>query len=330
MSLNNRQYEAIMREYDKKQLANKHALDLRISEVYSCIPEIELLDRELTDNSVNMILKSISSSASLKDEMEETNRRILDKKAQLLVSHGFPSDYLEMHYSCPLCKDTGYIGSEKCSCFRSALTKLLYSDSNIKNAIVSENFDTFRFDFYSPSSEKSPNGKSPLANIQEVVKGARDYVTRFDECGGNLLIYGDTGVGKTFLCNCIARELMNTGHSVVYQTAYELFDLLAKHKFSGDESKMSDEQYACLFDCDLLIIDDLGAELPNAFTTSELYRIINEKILKHKSVIISTNLSLDLIRDIYSERVLSRIVKDYKLVRIFGEDIRFKKKIQEG
>lgn len=328
MSLNNRQFDAIMRSYDKKQLANKHALDLRISEVYSSIPEMAALDRQLADNSVTFAIRSLSDPSASLEGLESSNQQIIDKKAKLLAQNGYPSDYLQIQYSCPLCQDTGFVENRKCSCFTKALTEMLYNDSNIKNAITSQNFDTFRFDYYSP--EPNANGVSPLSNIKEAVQTAKEFVNKFDRVQQNLLIFGNTGVGKTFLCNCIARDLMDYGHSVVYQTAYELFDTLAKHKFSGDEDDMSDEKYACIFDCDLLIIDDLGAELPNSFTTSELYRIINERLLRRKAVIISTNLSLDLIRDIYSERILSRIVKDYTLVRIFGEDIRFKKKIQEG
>ena len=322
MSLNNRQYEAIMREYDQKQLANKHALDLRKSEVYSCIPEIEALDRQLADNSISFGINAILNPSAASGNLEAENSIIIEKKARLLKEHGYPSDYLQLHYSCPLCKDTGYTDGQKCSCFTKALTALLYTDSNIKNALQDQNFDTFCFDFY--SSKTDSNGVSPLSNIKKSVETVKKFIDTFDTNRGNLLIYGNTGVGKTFLCNCIARELINSGHSVIYQTAYELFDLLGKHKFSDDDD-MADEKYACIFDCDLLIIDDLGAELSNSFTTSELYRIINERILRHKSVIISTNLSLDLIRDIYSERILSRIIKDYTLVRIFGEDIRFKK-----
>ena len=135
--------------------------------------------------------------------------------------------------------------------------------------------------------------------------------------------YGNTGVGKTFLSNCVAKDLLDSGHSVIYFTAFQLFDILSKGVFEKDSDAIAAHQN--IFDCDLLIIDDLGTELSNSFTTSQLFLCVNERILRHRSTIISTNLNLAQVADIYSERTLSRISDSYTIIKLFGDDIRIKK-----
>ena len=148
---------------------------------------------------------------------------------------------------------------------------------------------------------------------------------QFDSTFANLYFFGDTGIGKTFLSNCIAKELLDSGHSVIYFTAFQLFDILSKGVFEKDADAIATHQN--IFDCDLLIIDDLGTELSNSFTSSQLFLCLNERILRQKSTIISTNLNMNQVADIYSERVLSRITNNYTIIKLFGEDIRNKKRI---
>ena len=154
---------------------------------------------------------------------------------------------------------------------------------------------------------------------------AKDFVNSFGESSRNLFLYGDTGVGKTFLSNCIAKELINRSFSVLYLSAFELFDPLAKSKFDKDEDAAEMNEH--IFDCDLLIIDDLGTELPNSFTVSQLFLCINERLVRRKSTIISTNLSLESLVETYSERTFSRITSNYTILKLTGDDIRIKKKL---
>ena len=168
-------------------------------------------------------------------------------------------------------------------------------------------------------------GRSSLANIKNAYCIAQEFVTSFADEFRNLFLYGDTGVGKTFLSNCIAKELIDRSFSVIYLTSFELFDTLAKSKF--EKEKAAESMCEHIFDCDLLIIDDLGTELANSFTISQLFLCLNERLLRRKSTIISTNLSLESLVDIYSERTFSRITSNYTMLKLTGDDIRIKKKL---
>ena len=162
--------------------------------------------------------------------------------------------------------------------------------------------------------------------MKKVVRECLSFIKNFNDSSSNLLIYGNPGVGKTFLTNCIARELLNTAHTVLYLTAFQLFSILEKNTFEkSKEDYETSEQFNGIMNCDLLIIDDLGTELNSGFVSSQLYLIINERYLSRKSTIISTNLSLDDMKRLYNERVFSRITSNYKLLKIVGDDIRLKK-----
>ena len=206
---------------------------------------------------------------------------------------------------------------------------MVYRDSNIKNIISNENFDTFSFDWYDSTNIDASLKISSLDNMKRVVSHCHNFVDNFDNEFNNILFFGNTGVGKTFLANCIAKELLDSSHSVIYLTAIELFKIFEKQDFnkSDDGNGLIDSNY--ILDCDLLIIDDLGTEFGNSYTNSKLFYCISERILRQKSVVISTNLSLNDIRDIYSERIFSRITNSYMLLKLFGADIRLLKKSQQ-
>lgn len=329
MALKNDQYNRIIREYDSRRLKSKHDLDRRITIAYDLIPELKELQEEMV-----MVSAECGRMAVRGDDtgLKELNRKISELKAgqqKLLLSNGLPADFLEMHYQCEHCKDTGYIGNEKCNCFKQAIADMMYSDSNIKSILEHENFDNFSYEYYSDDYIDEALGLSPLSNIQKVVALCRSFILNFNSTHSNLLFLGNTGVGKTFLANCIAKELLDRGRTVIYLTAFRLFDILEKHKFGKTEDNANDiaNQYDYILDCDLLIIDDLGTELNNSFTNSQLYLIINERLLRQKSTIISTNLSLTNINSIYGERIFSRIVSSYTVQRIIGEDIRLHKAV---
>jgi len=325
MSLKNFQYNKILREYDNKQLKNKHDLNVRMGEVYDIIPELKEIDDEVVTCSIQTARILLMGNDKALSDLKKITDAASGKRTDLLVQHGYPEDYLQPSYHCPDCKDTGYIGNNKCHCFKQAIVDIVYSQSNIKTAIASENFSTFSYDYYSEDFVESSTRLTPRENIRKIVEVCQNYINNFDDYH-NLLLYGNTGVGKTFLANCIAKELLDNAHTVIYLTAFQFFDILEKNKFSkGEDSFEFQNQFDYILDCDLLIVDDLGTELNNSFVTAQLYLCINERYLRRKSTIISTNLSLDNINTNYSERVFSRIASNYTLLKIVGEDIRLKK-----
>lgn len=326
MALKNFQYNKILREYDNKQLQNKHDLVVRTEEVYKAIPGLKEIDDEVVSCSIHSAKLLLMGNDTALSDLKVITDAASGKRASLLVRHGYPEDYLQPRFHCPDCKDTGYIVYEKCHCFKQAIVDIVYSQSNIKTAIVRENFNSFSYDYYSDDIVETSTRLTPRQNIKRVVEVCNQYIDSFDKEFQNLLLYGNTGVGKTFIANCIAKELLDRSHTVIYLTAFQFFDILEKNKFSkGEESFESQNQFDYILDCDLLIVDDLGTELNNTFVTAQLYLCINERYLRRKSTIISTNLSLDNINTSYSERVFSRIASNYILLKIIGEDIRLKK-----
>ena len=209
---------------------------------------------------------------------------------------------------------------------KQAAIDLVYTQSNLQGILEKENFDTFSYDYYADDIYDNTQLSSLEAARNAVVQCHR-FVDTFDDTFENLLLFGDTGVGKTFLSNCVAKELLDTGHSVIYFSAHHLFELLAQKTFTREPQAA--ESYRNIFDCDLLIIDDLGTELTNTFTTSQFFVCLNERIRKQKSTLISTNLELFDIASIYSERIFSRISNSFIILHLFGNDIRLCKKLTE-
>ena len=327
MALSNSQYDEIIRGYEQRQLHNRRLTEKRQQEIYKKEPRIQEIDLIIAENSVNKAKLLLDGDKYALDQLKQELASYRREKARLLASCGYPDNYLEPVYTCPDCKDTGYtsyIGGVKCHCFKQAIINVVYSQSNIRSILERENFGTFFYDYYSDTTINPATGLSSLATIKNAVRECQNFVTDFDNKPKNLFFYGDTGVGKTFLSNCVAKELLDKGYSVIYFTAFQLFDILSKGVFEKDADAIAANQN--IFDCDLLIIDDLGTELSNSFTSSQLFLCINERILRQKSTIISTNLNMNQMVDLYSERTLSRISSNYTIMKLFGDDIRIKKR----
>ncbi len=326
MSLTNTQYAAVMRMYDDIHTHNAAIQNERYKEVTSLCPQYQTIEDEIISLSMQEAAKRIGndSSDTNTDEFNERLQSLIKQKAVLLASIGKPSDYLDNIYTCKKCQDTGYINGTRCSCFKKKAIDLIYHDSNLKNITANENFSTFSFDLYDKTTIDSATGLTPYNNIHKVFDVCQSFVKTFDTNFSNLLLLGETGVGKTFLSNCIAKKLLDSYHSVIYLTAIELFKCFENSDFSkGEDVEYQDVSY--FIDCDLLIIDDLGTESYNSYTISKLFYVINERILRRKSVIISTNLSMPQLENTYSERIFSRLISAYTILRLFCEDIRVQK-----
>jgi DNA replication protein DnaC len=328
MSLNNDQYNLILREYDKRRLRVRHELEERTKRAEELIPALKDINDRMASASVNYARLSLSKETVDFDELKILNHALALEKEKLLEEHNLPKDYLKPHYYCPLCQDTGFAGGKKCRCFQQAVVDLLYSQSFLQKRLLEENFSTFRYDFYPDTPDpEEPDMPTPYQNIRTAVSVCRTFIRQFPSSHENMLILGKTGVGKTFLSNCIAKELLACGNTVIYLSAPQLFDMIEKYKFnkSADAPEVAETKIQYIFDCDLLIIDDLGTEFNNSFISSQLYYCINERFLRQKSTLISTNFSLKEIRDNYSDRIYSRLFNDYISIKIYGQDIRIRK-----
>lgn len=330
MPLTQFQYDEIEREYNRKQLNAQRELASRTDEIYKKFPRIRDINNEISSISVKeakRILFNGQEGINAPDYRRTLNL-LINEKSAILNENGYGDNYLNIHYECEKCRDTGYLeDNQKCICRRQAEIKLLYSQSNIENILSIENFKNFNFNYFDSKKVDADMGKTPLQNIKEVYNVCMQFIKDFDSDYSNLYIYGNTGVGKTYISNCIAKELMDTSHSVIYLSAINLFNILADKDFNRTQSNENSYLAHHLTDCDLLIIDDLGTELSNSFTVSALFQCLNERIISRKPVIISTNLSLHELQKHYSERILSRIVDNYRLLKIIGNDIRISRDI---
>ena len=324
MSLNNSQYNAIMRIYNQRQFQDKYEQDQRREEVYQKVAQIRQIEDEISSQAVRCARKLLDGDTNAKEELKQHIEDLREQKEVLLSAFGFPADYMEMHYVCPECQDTGYVDGKKCRCFKKEEIRLLYSQSNIEEVLLRENFDSFSYEYYD-DRVVIPEIQMTVADyMRQVHTWCKEYVENFEKKGGNLIFTGSTGVGKTFLTNCIAKALIDQYQSVIYLSSNDLFDVFSKNKFHYDTEEEMKDMYQYILDCDLLIIDDLGTELNNTFVSSQLFYCINERLLRKKSTIISTNLSMTMLRDTYSDRISSRIISQYSIIPLYGDDIRTK------
>lgn len=326
MALSNAQYEELKRTYDQTQLKNQRIREKRLQEAYKKIPRLQEIEAEIASSSVSKARLLLDGDLSALNDLKSSLASLREEKARLIANSGYPSDYFDPIYDCADCKDTGYLsdGQTRCHCFKQAIINTIYSQSNIQSIIQTENFDAFSLDYYSPTDFNKATQKSSRETAKYAYERCRYFVDNFDSKPRNLFLYGNTGVGKTFLSNCIAKEILDKGYSVIYFTAFELFDIFSHGVFDKDEEAIA--AHRNIFDCDLLIIDDLGTENSNSFTSSQLFLCVSERILRQKSTIISTNLNLGQIRDVFSERTSSRITSNYDIVVLYGDDIRIQKR----
>lgn len=322
MALSNPQYESIIKGYERTRDANRLLAESRRTQVFEAIPEYLELSESVSSLSVASARRLLDGEDEALLGLHRELQKIAARQRKLLSDHGFPEDYLEPVYRCPDCMDTGYIMSaegrrEKCHCFRRQEISILYAQSNIQDMIERENFSTLSYAYYQDED---------LRRFQTAVDISHSFIENFKESYHNLFFYGTVGTGKSFLSGCIARELLQLGNSVIYFSSSGLFDTLARYAFDGKSKEAMHNLCEDLYGCDLLIIDDLGTEITNSFVTSQLFSCLNERHLRAKSTLISTNISLEELRDRYSDRIFSRITSSFTLCKLTGPDIRILKK----
>lgn len=322
MALSNSQYEAIRKEYQRTRDENRILAEARLREVCEAVPEYLPLSESVSTLSVARARRMLEGDEDALSGLHQELAELACRRKCLLAEHGFPEDYLEPVYRCPDCQDTGYVTSDqglktKCHCFRQQEISLLYAQSHIQELIERENFSVLSYEYYQGED---------LRRFEAAVGISRKFIQEFGESFRNLFFYGTVGTGKSFLSGCIARELLQRGCSVLYFSAASLFDTLARYTFDGRLKDSLQDFCEDLYGCDLLIVDDLGTEITNSFVTSALFSCLNERHLRGRSTLISTNISLEELRDRYSDRIFSRISSGFTLCKLTGPDIRILKK----
>ncbi len=323
MALSNEQYSKMMRDYDARRFQAMRDMEIRRETVYGRFPKLRDLQQRIAENAAARARAGITGNPASLPELDRESAALREEKDRLLREYRIPDGYLEPHYSCPDCRDTGYIGSEKCHCFRRAISELLYDQSGLRAVLSRENFSTLSMEYY--DQDLVIGSKNLYDYMQEKVAFCRRFAENYDLSPQSILFYGPTGTGKTFLSNCIAKELLDSCHSVLYFSAIDLFNLFSRNRYGQDPDPVD----RSVLSCDLLIIDDLGTESVNSFTVSKLFYCINERLNREKGTVISTNLDPAHLRELYSERIYSRIVSGYTLLRLDGQDIRIRKKFRQ-
>lgn len=269
----------ILKEYEKIREKESLALKSRRKEIKMKLPKVLELEQEIAKLSIEMSINILKNPDKSEEYINIIKNKITDlrvKKSEFLVSNGYDMNFLEMRYSCNTCKDTGFVNNKRCSCYKQKLIKLYYNDSDLKHILKTNNFSNFNFEYF--TNEKTDfHSDTPRKNIEKILNKMWHFIENFDKIDENFMFIGTPGTGKTFLSNCIAKELLDRGNFVVYRTADELIQNLRSIKFSNDKH-LED----ILINCDLLIIDDLGTESINEFSKVELFNFINKKLLMRK------------------------------------------------
>lgn len=328
MSQKSKLYKAINREYEQVRSQYAAALRMRRETVYSRVPRIKAIEEEMSLLGIRisgLALREPERVEELAEKLKVDMQKLREEKEMLLTAHGFSKQTLALEYACEQCKDTGYIGTRQCGCMKQKLMNAAYDQSNVRQMILAENFDTFDIRCYSDEIDQRI-GQSPRENIRKILRVCLNLTKNFGHEFNNLLLYGGTGLGKTFLCNCIAKELLDKGYTVLYLTAGQLFKVIENNRFGKEDEEEKEDYLEDILDVDLLIIDDLGTEFTTILSTSELFHIVNARLLQKKPVVISTNLAPNNLIDLYSDRLVSRLLGEYDVLELVGTDIRLKKK----
>ena len=314
---------ALARE-DKEKIRRRSEAEARRRQeiAYGRVPSLRALDSRLA-----ALVGEIASAAMGGGRpLEEIRRESLDlqaQRAELLTENGWPIDWLDGAWDCPKCRDTGYVEGRACQCLLRLYEARRAEDLSALLKLGDERFESFDLTYYSDAPDPE-TGISPRHQMKEVLDFCLDYARHFGKSSVNLLFWGGTGLGKTFLSACIAREVSERGFSVVYETAVSAIAAYEAQKFHPSDE--AEEKVRRLQDCELLILDDLGTEMVTEFTRSALYTLINARLLSGKKTIVSTNLHAGDMARVYTPAICSRLGGEYQSLHFVGEDIRFQRK----
>lgn len=322
MSYTREMFESARNEIENRRVSSEDKAEKRRRDFEKKEPEYAVL-RNTMISSVREAVKAINmkpeKAALFIEEQKEKNLSAQRRIKELLIKNNLPSDWLEVHYYCPVCSDTGFVGTKLCSCFTDLLKKKAFDEAGKKSPLKFCRFEDFRLDYY-PTEINGEYGCSSRERMEGILAFCKGYADDFDRSSQSILMLGETGLGKTHLSLSIAGEVIGRGYNAVYNSAQNIFTELNKEHFGRSDISFSYE--AMILDCDLLVIDDLGAEFATQFTNAALYNIINTRINYSLPTIINTNLSLKELEEKYTRRISSRIIGEYAVLDFFGYDIR--------
>ena len=327
--------ENILIQYEQKRRNAELEADARKTKLYKKFPEIEKIDNNINKLTINKTKNILTNNIDSNDQIEKRINELKKEKNRIIKENNINLELLNPIYECKICNDTGYIlnenkKSEMCNCLKQRIFNISYNKSNLSN-LEKYNFENFNFNIFSDeiNAQKYKVNISPRKNIENIKNKSLEFVKNFDNPETkNLLFCGNTGLGKTYMSNAISSEVLKNGKTVLYQTAPVLLETVIDNKFNKYKNAKVNNFYNDVLEADLLIIDDLGTECLNSMKLSELFTILNTRILnlnnKITKTIISTNLNIQQIFKNYEERIGSRIAGFYDIYYFFGEDLRIK------
>ncbi len=318
MAYNPENYKRIAALYKDKNLRAKQTAEQHRAELHEKLPQVMEIDRALSTTGLRIMREALNGKEGLDErikKLEEGNALLLEARREILLAAGYPEDYSAVKYECNECMDVGFVGGKMCKCMRRALTLAGYESSGVLKLIEKQNFETFELKYYDGAER---------TNMARVLARCRHYASSFDGAHmRNLLFIGTTGLGKTHLSSAIAKEVVENGHDVVYESAQKIFSDFEAEKFG--RAKADEDKTSRYMTCDLLIIDDLGTEMQSQFTVSCLYNLINTRLIAEKSMIISTNIRKEELLSKYTDRITSRLFGEFEICVFAGKDIRSQK-----
>jgi len=321
------------RRLEERRRRNRERTERLRLDAYDREPRLEQLDRRIQGTMAGLVaatLRQGGDAVQAVRAVREENQGLQQERAVLLERMGLCEDALDDRPACPLCRDTGWQGARMCRCLKRLCTEEQIRELSKLLDLGEQSFEAFRMDYYSSTFYPSM-GTSPRGNMELVLDACRNYASKFGSFPiKNLFLTGAPGLGKTFLSACIARTVSENGFSVVYDTEGSVFKQFEASKFrqnSPDGAEARDDTRRYL-NCDLLILDDLGSNMPTQFTHSVLYDIVNTRLVSEKHTVISSNLSLEEMAGQYPPRLVSRLAGEYYVLHFFGDDIRLLKKNQ--
>lgn len=321
MGYNAENCKKIAEIYSNKNFNAQKEAEARREKLHMLFPEIAEIDRVLSETGMRIFYAALSGEGDIEKrvaELKKANDELLSARREILVSYGYPADYSDLKFECDRCRDTGYIDGKMCSCMRRDLIMAGYESSGIGKLIAKQNFENFDLSYYRGTEREQ---------MERVFATVQNYSETFREAGGrNLLFIGMTGLGKTHLSSACAKAVIDRGFDVVYESAQNIFSDFEYERFNrGYNTDAQNEKTARYFETDLLIIDDLGTEVVNQFTTACLYNIVNTRMCSGKGMIINTNLKKEELVAKYQDRITSRLFGEFEICLFMGKDIRSQK-----